>query len=190
MATTVKICGVRDVATAIQAFRYGADYVGLVVTPSPRRLDLNEAARLIAAVPRGRFIAVGKDVSPDLLSRLLDLPVVGIQLHGHAPDQWIATVHQAEKLAIATEDEPQADVRLLDGAVPGSGIARDWHMPPSVRPVWLAGGLSPTNVRHVVRTLGPDGVDVSSGVEQDGVKSLTKIRQFIEEVKYADRERA
>jgi phosphoribosylanthranilate isomerase len=182
---TVKICGIRDAKTAQWAFSEGADYVGLVVTPSPRQLSLAEVRHILASVP-GRFVAVGKDVSEDLFRTLLDLPVAAIQLHGRVPDRWIDRVHDQGKRAIATTLDPAADVVLLDGPVPGSGQVRSWERPRFSRPIWIAGGLSPDNVRQVVVRLKPDGVDVSSGVERQGQKDWELIARFIKEARHGD----
>ncbi|KAG0166158.1 bifunctional tryptophan synthase trp1 [Apophysomyces sp. BC1034] len=93
---------------------------------------------------------------------------------------------------------------LLDAKVPnapanqqgGQGIKFDWsiarelvnHKRPGFSstydfPVILAGGLNPLNVAEAIRRVDPWVVDVSSGVETNGVKDLTKIRQFVEAAK-------
>jgi phosphoribosylanthranilate isomerase len=46
-------------------------------------------------------------------------------------------------------------------------------------PLYVAGGLNERNVRELIDAHEPDGVDVSSGVETDGVKDPVKIRSFV-----------
>lgn len=59
---------------------------------------------------------------------------------------------------------------------------RDWALAQGI-PLFVAGGLHPGNVELLIETLQPDGVDVSSGVETDGVKDPAKITEFVERVK-------
>lgn len=70
----------------------------------------------------------------------------------------------------------------------GSGLTFDWSVSEGVADrdnVLLAGGLNPENVRAAIAQLSPWGVDVSSGVETDGVKDPDRIRAFIEAVRNA-----
>ena len=53
-------------------------------------------------------------------------------------------------------------------------------------PVFLAGGLSPTNVAEAIRTVHPFGVDVCTGVRTAGALDEQKLLQFMEAVKAAD----
>ena len=64
----------------------------------------------------------------------------------------------------------------------GTGKVFDWSVAQKVAAlegVLLAGGLTPENVTDAIRQLGAWGVDVSSGVETDGVKDDEKIHDFI-----------
>jgi phosphoribosylanthranilate isomerase len=78
-------------------------------------------------------------------------------------------------------------VRLLvDAHVPGSyggaGVVADWDRAAGLarrRSVLLAGGLTPANVAEAIQRVRPWGVDVSSGVEINGVKDHQKIRAFV-----------
>ena len=52
------------------------------------------------------------------------------------------------------------------------------------RPFMLAGGIDSTNVARAIRTVRPYGIDISSGIETDGMKDNDKIKAFINVVKY------
>lgn len=82
---------------------------------------------------------------------------------------------------------------LLDayepGALGGTGTAFDWSIAKAVahdREVVLAGGLTPENIGEAIATVSPWGVDVSSGVETDGIKDEARIRAFAAAVRAAD----
>ena len=81
---------------------------------------------------------------------------------------------------------------LLDradaSAYGGTGKVIDWLTAAAVGsrfPIWLAGGLTPENVGPAVEAVRPWCVDVSSGVETDGVKDHEKIRAFVKSAKAA-----
>lgn len=131
------------------------------------------------------------------------------QLHGDETPQFVAAlplpaIKALRPLPRCGVDEAIADIDrhtsaarspvgfLIDGYTPtslgGAGEQADWRLATevnAVHPILLAGGLSPENVGAAIRQVAPLGVDVSSGVEIDGVKSETRIREFIREAREA-----
>jgi phosphoribosylanthranilate isomerase len=70
----------------------------------------------------------------------------------------------------------------VEGVAGGTGARADWQLASEVAascPILLAGGLNPQNVGAAIRQVRPLGVDVSSGVEIDGVKAADRIEEFI-----------
>jgi phosphoribosylanthranilate isomerase len=187
MAIVIKICGVRDLDVAAEAFRLGATYVGAVLAESPRRADWPTVDALTARFP-GRVVAVVRGLSDAEWERVFSYPWAGLQVYDRPQTEWVARARAHGWLTIqpGSGDAARgaADILLLEGA-PGRGQRLDWSRTGRpMSPFWLAGGLTPENVRDALTALRPNGVDVSSGVESaPGVKDRARIRAFIEEVR-------
>jgi phosphoribosylanthranilate isomerase len=207
MRTRIKICGVRDVETALVAAECGADAIGLVFAPgSVRRVDADAAWEIACALPP--FVArVGLFVDPalDEFERTLEeCPLDMAQLHGNE-DEAKASACGPRVIKAVVFDEasiereferwaavPEVEAILVDGSAGGEGTAFNWRALAKVRdrcvqPLILAGGLTPENVGEAIRILEPWAVDVSSGVESSrGVKDAGLIQAFCEAVHEAD----
>lgn len=203
-----KICGLSTVETLDAAIAGGASHVGFVFyPPSPRSLDIGQAAALAARVPAriGR-VGVFVDPEPALIDAVLAASAVDIlQLHGCDPARaaafrartgrpvWAAiAVRTRRDLDAAPPWRDAADRLIYDaktpaGALPGGmGMRFDWtllHGFAHPLPWALSGGLDAANVAEAVGTTGARMVDVSSGVERaPGVKDVDKIAAFLQSV--------
>lgn len=204
----VKICGIIDAADGVAAAAAGADYIGVVFAGRVRRLAPAEAAAVIRAI-EGRARGVGVFVDADVDDVLAVGGVVGFrvaQLHGaEAPEACERLRARGLEVWKAIRPRSRDDLAeqfarygecvdgiLIDGfsmaAAGGTGSSFPHAWLEGVNrdggpKVILAGGLDAANVSAAIATVGPDIVDVSSGVESSpGVKSVPKIESFIEAV--------
>ncbi|MBM7635422.1 phosphoribosylanthranilate isomerase [Streptococcus saliviloxodontae] len=189
----VKICGLSDEKAVAQAVNSGADYIGFVLAPSKRQVSLEQAHDLAQAIPKN-VKKVGVFVSPslaELKEAIAAIPLDVVQVHGDFDDQIFdqLTVPSIRALQVTDSDtvlDSKADFLLFDAPVAGSGQTFDWNLLADKdikKPYFIAGGLTADNVAEAIALFQPYAVDVSSGVETDGVKDLDKIARFIESVK-------
>ncbi len=198
-AVFIKICGIRDVATAAACVALDVDAIGFVFADgSVRQITADAVGEIVATVPAS-IETVGVFTDAPIESVIDDVTRAGLhtaQLHGPRPVAEIELLLTAgfrvivarraseidDSLAAVLAAHPSIRV-LVDGDVPGSGTAFSVDViDPAVLPTeWiLAGGLDAANVSSRIRALQPTGVDVSSGVESArGVKSVEKIEQFV-----------
>ena len=165
------------------------------------------ASALERMLERKRPLTVGvfANNDPDEINEIVEEAGVDlIQLAGGEPwSACLAANRQVIKVVhVRHDDTPQSVLErvetggamalLLDRADPaaygGTGQTFDWRVAAGIGatlPFWLAGGLTPENVVEAIRAARPWAVDVSSGVETDGVKDLAKIRAFVAAAKGA-----
>ena len=204
MRTRIKICGISSPEQALLAESLGVDALGLVFVPqSPRFVELDMAASISAAI--GPFVQiVGLFVNPSadqVVESLAKVDLDILQFHGDEEVDFCESFGLPYIKAVrvqTTQDVLDADRRysgasalLLDSysnkAMGGTGESFDWSLTPKIsRPLILAGGLNPDNVRSSISQLDPYAVDVSSGVESaPGVKDPDRMRAFISQVNAA-----
>jgi len=186
----------------MSAVELGADAIGLVFYPqSPRCVDISTAGKIISVLPPfiskvGLFVNQNQDEIRPILDKLaLDY----LQFHGQESSRdcdqynkpYIKSVRMADDIDLISEigKYPGCAGLLLDayveGVAGGTGHKFDWDRVPSTlaKPIILAGGLTPDNVKAAIKQVKPYGVDVSSGVESArGIKDPDKLSAFIRAV--------
>jgi phosphoribosylanthranilate isomerase len=183
----------------------GADAVGFIVDVegSRHRISAEEASELIKRVPVfTKSVAV---IAPDSIECAVILAQKTkadiIQVHGTLEADEVQSLKKRLPQRVIAVVSPGMDAHSMDGVADavlldtfkdgklgGTGAVHDWSLSAILAkelrvPVILAGGLNPSNVGEAIRTVRPYAVDVSSGVETNGIKDLKKIKLFIREVR-------
>jgi len=213
--TRVKICGITEESHALAAVGAGADFIGLVFAPSSRRITPAKAYEIASAVKKNsnttKVVGIFVNAPQSMVNKVADFCGLDwIQLSGDESWEYCRDVIKPIIKAIPVEQQSpeeiyaklsagskllstQRFITLLDsqanGKYGGTGLTFDWEIAQQVArrfPVIIAGGLNSENVAQAIELVAPWGVDVSSGVEVDGIKSPAKIRAFIEAVRRAD----
>jgi phosphoribosylanthranilate isomerase len=205
MATTVrvKICGITSVDDAEAAVEAGADALGLVFYQgSPRCVTLEKATEISAVLPVSvARVGVFVDAEEEFVRDAIDAAGLDtIQLHGKETPEYCARFELVSVWKAFHMEGPDAlgklqgyptSAWLLDSHVPGqlggTGAKFNWDLAVAAkefgRPIVLAGGLTPENVREAIDRVQPWGVDVSSGVERaPGRKIAARMKAFVEAV--------
>ena len=196
--TKIKMCGLSRTEDIKFANHIMPEFVGFVFyEKSSRYVDPVTAAELrweldyrIAAV--GVFVDAPVSFVADLARREV---IDAVQLHGSENNEYIAKLRsmvdvpiiQAFRVSSPYDIESavisDADFVLLDSGT-GSGNTFDHSLIKGLnRPYFLAGGITPENVREAAEKLRPYAVDASSSLEIDGVKSFERMKAFAEAVR-------
>ena len=207
MAVEAKICGLTRPSDAAFAAERGAWRLGVIFAGGPRLITVSQAREVVAAAGGVPVLGV---FGPRPLESILDTMdaagLAGAQLHGQH-DPGIATAIRARGLEAwrvvgVTAETPGAellaaangvDALLVEARSPGGSGGKGIVVPldvarrarrlvPDIRFV-LAGGLTADSVGAAIRAVGPDAVDVSSGVESSpGIKDHARLARFLENV--------
>lgn len=138
-----------------------------------------------------RLCDIAVDEAPNMVADLPERNIIDLaQLHGNEDETYLKNLRlltakpiiQAFRIRsqkdILHAKESRADYILLDSGA-GSGQTFDWTLLENInRPYFLAGGLGIDNIGAAMKRLNPYAVDVSSGIETDGVKDKSKMATF------------
>lgn len=208
----IKICGMKRVEDIKYVNELKPEYVGFVFAESKRQVTLEEAKQLINLLDKKiKTVGVFKNESPQKVKSIAKYLKLNIlQFHGIENEGYIKefiNFHVWKSITIEIQGRTSCktncyqeklneigkyDIQgiLLDSSVKGisggTGISFDWNAIKKVnfnKPLILAGGLNAENIQKAIEILTPFAVDVSSGVEENGIKNFKKIKEFIEKVR-------
>lgn len=189
----VKFCGLKRPCDIVWANELHPDYAGFVFAGTKRRVSDELAAELRRELdPSIPAVGVFVDDEPQHMASLVKKGVIQlVQLHGQEDEAFVQQIQTdlgvpvIKAFSIANQDdvtralESRADYILLDQGKGGTGKVFDWSLLKGIgRPYFLAGGLTPQNAAQAA-ALQPYALDVSSGIETDGVKDREKITLFM-----------
>ena len=196
--TKIKICGL----TRIQDIEYVnealPDFIGFVFANSRRRVSIDTAIQLKNLLDC-RIKAVGVFVNENISSikQLCQSNVIDyVQLHGDEDEEYLANLSQQiskpiikairvkDLSSILAAQQLSCEFLLLDTfsdkEYGGTGKTFDWTLAGDVtKPFFLAGGLNSCNAKAAIDCSKPYCLDVSSGVETNGVKDRSKIIDIV-----------
>ena len=202
----VKMCGISKVETIPAVVEAKPDYMGLVFAPSKRQVTVDQAKTLVEELHKQYAVrynsetikTVGVFVNEtieNLLKIAEEVKLDVIQLHGDEDESFIQILKEQSNVEVwkavqvrnAADAEKwidsSADMLLFDAYHKdergGTGEVFDWSsLDEFERPFMLAGGIDSTNVARAIRTVRPYGIDISSGIETNGVKDNEKVKAF------------
>lgn len=203
----IKLCGVRRPEDVEYMNEASPDYIGMILAEGFRRtVDIPTAEKLAAELATGiKKVGVFVDTPVDKVRECAErIGLDVIQLHG---SEDMAYINEVKKLGIplwksvkvrCAEDIYAAerlgcDMLLLDSFVPGqaggTGVSSDRSVIREAKissPFFLAGGINEENITEALKI--SHNIDISSGIETDGVKDIDKIRRIMKIYKESQHE--
>ncbi len=196
----IKICGLRRPEDVEYANEVRPDYVGFIMSPGYRRsITCMEAANLRGILSNDiPVVGVFVDEDPRQIAEFLNHGLIDMaQLHGSESEDDIRRIKDLTGREVIKMIKPdsfetidgafksEADYLLFDS---GAGTGRAFDHRPLIeylkfrmfkveKRYFIAGGITPENIKKVYSGLHPYGVDLSSSVETDGVKDYEKMRR-------------
>jgi phosphoribosylanthranilate isomerase len=214
--TYIKICGIKTEEQALVAAKAGADFIGMVFAESPRQVTPATVMNITASLKKNnvkvRTAGVFVNTPAPIVKKIAaSCKLDWVQIHGNEPWEYCLELARPviKVIRVARNYSPkiicdnlaygekllskQEHLFMLDTSAKdkygGSGVTFDWSQARIIAqqfPVIVAGGLNPENAAAAIEMIAPWGVDVSSGVETNGVKDIKKIEKFIKAVREAD----
>jgi phosphoribosylanthranilate isomerase len=205
----LKYCGNRTASDLQKGIRSNANYLGLIFAESKRKVEVDMVKQWLQSISLGDKQLVGVFVNAPIdkiIHATSQLPLAVIQCHGREAVEQIAkikevtglpvwkAIHHGENALVAMKQYAGvADGYVVDsrvnGAWGGTGISFDWKNVPlyleeaarQAVPCFIAGGITPENIEKLL-PYRPYGIDISSGIEENGEKSVQKMKEIEKKV--------
>lgn len=199
----VKICGITNIEDARIAVSAGADAIGLVFAPSPRKVTEAVAREITSELPFSMFsVGVFVNEESNRVKELIEkCNLSAVQFHGEEPPDYCTQFENVKVVkafrvkdsdSLKSLSDYEVDAFLLDayleGKAGGTGTNFNWDLARSLKdspkPIILSGGLSVENVTEAIEIVKPYAVDVSTGVESRlGKKDPKLVEEFIKKAR-------
>lgn len=203
MEIKLKLCGMRRRQDIDYVNEYRPDYAGFILSDGFRRsVGLGTFCELASRLDKGiRRVGVFVNEPMENLLKYWPEELDVFQLHGDEDERYIAQLREnipsgceiwkAVRVKSTADIESwngsEADKLLLDafqeGVVGGTGKTADWDLIKVAninKPFFAAGGINAENFIEAAAVLQPYGIDISGGIETDGVKDKAKIAEIIQ----------
>ena len=195
----IKYCGLRREEDITYANETLPDYIGFVFAPTRRQVSVKQAEVLKKRLkPEIKAVGVFVNETVEDVAEIANRGIIDlIQLHGQEnadyitrlrkilfePKPIIKAVRVQSLQDIEDGDKLDVDYLLLDKYDPkqlgGTGEKFDWSLIQKIRkPFFLAGGITEDNLIEAME-LNPYGIDVSSGIETEGMKDYDKMKMMM-----------
>lgn len=207
----IKLCGNRSLEDLKLTSKSKADYLGLIFAESKRRveaLDVKEWLKEVETEDK-QLVAIFVNARLNEIEQVMnELPIDVIQCHGSETvkdiaeikhhfkrEVWKALPHFEGTLSDMKLYAEAADGFVIDSKVKdafgGTGQTFDWSKVPCYiqaaeeinKTLFIAGGITPGNIEQLLG-LHPAGIDISSGVEQNGKKDEALLTRLEERVNH------
>jgi phosphoribosylanthranilate isomerase len=207
--TFIKICGITNLDDALAAVAVGADALGFnFYKPSPRYITPQRAREIVEQLPE-TVLTVGvfvNEESPDAVRSIAnEAGVRALQLHGDETAEYchqLAANYDVIKVFAVSDtfdfhaaQAYEVEAIMLDTRHNtlrgGTGRVFDWSVAQQaasrIPKLFLAGGLSPENIKNAIEIVRPYAVDACSALEDTpGKKNHARMREFINTVRAVD----
>ncbi|QUH25300.1 phosphoribosylanthranilate isomerase [Serpentinicella alkaliphila] len=197
MVPKIKLCGIRTLEEINIINNFPIDYVGFVFAPSKRQISTNHFASLKDSLRKDiKTVGVFVNESISTINYIVDKYGLDlVQLHGNETEDYCRCIIAPLWKSISVKSMESVNVLnsykspigfLLDTYSPtsrgGTGETFNWNLVKGIsntHNIILAGGLNEHNVCSAIKTVKPQVIDVSSGIEKDNTKNQQLIDKFI-----------